>query len=256
MKDIPFTFGIITNADQSVNPSLFKAVQSIRDLHIPEYEIIIVGNKLNLERNIINNDGKIKFIDFNEKIKPAWITKKKNLITQHSKYDNIVYQHDYIYYDQDWYEGFKKFGDQFDVCMNKIVNQGGSRFRDWVLFPYHHCYELSNKYAYQAKQLWDYAGIENNECMLPYNEKRLTKYQYVSGSYWVAKKYVMKNCLLDESLSWGQGEDVIWTMDVLNKYNLLMNTGSTVYFDKWKQDAFSIIRPEYLKKCIEFINKG
>lgn len=250
MKDIPFTFGIITNADQSVNPSLFKAVQSIRDLHIPEYEIIIVGNKLNLERNIINNDGKIKFIDFNEKIKPAWITKKKNLITQHSKYDNIVYQHDYIYYDQDWYEGFKKFGDQFDVCMNKIVNQDGNRFRDWVLFPYHHVGYPNHKSA----NLWKYAKIENNASMLPYNETRLTKFQYISGSYWIAKKHVMLQCCLDESLVWEQGEDVKFSLEVLPKYGMSMNVNSTIHFDKRKQDAFSPIIEESLKLCIEFVN--
>lgn len=255
MNDIAFTFGIITNAQDGVSEHLLKSIQSIRELHVPEYEIIIVGTKENLLKHEYLNDNNpnIKFIDFNENIKPAWITKKKNLITHVAKYVNIVYQHDYVYYDKDWYEGFKKFGENFDVCLNKILNGDHTRFREWTMFPYHCCYPMSNPYSKQSKALWDFAGIENNETMLPHDEMRFTKYQYVSGSYWVAKKHVMQEFPLDESLCWGQGEDLAFTMSLLSKYNLSMNSNSTVHFNKWKQDAFGLIKPECLEKCIKYI---
>jgi hypothetical protein len=255
MNEIAFTFGIITNAQDEVSEHLLKSIQSIRELHIPEYEIIIIGTKENLLKHEYLNDNNpnVKFIDFNETQRSKWITKKKNLITKNAKFDNIVYQHDYIYYNKDWYEGFKMFGDNFDICMNKILNENGERFRDWVMFPYHCCYPMSNSYSQRAKKLWEYAGIENNESMIPYDENRFIKYQYVSGSYWVAKKYVMEQFPLDESLVWGEGEDCIWSMQTLDKCNYVMNQNSTIHFNKWKQDAFGLIRPECLKKCIEYI---
>jgi len=44
-KDIPFTFGIITYADGGIGPHLIPSIATIRELHIPSYEIILVGNK-------------------------------------------------------------------------------------------------------------------------------------------------------------------------------------------------------------------
>ncbi len=69
-----------------------------------------------------------------------------------------------------------------------------------------------------------------------------------------AKKKVMQEFHLDESLMWSQGEDCIWSMKVLSKYNFSMNANSTVHFDKMKADAFGLFRPEVLEKCIKYIN--
>ena len=33
-------------------------------------------------------------------------SKKKNIITQNAKYENIVYMHDYIVLDNNWYKGY------------------------------------------------------------------------------------------------------------------------------------------------------
>ena len=35
-----------------------------------------------------------------------------------------------------WYNGFLKYGNNFDWCITKIINTDGSRFRDYTLFPY------------------------------------------------------------------------------------------------------------------------
>ena len=83
-----FTFGIITN-NANINP----IISSIEKLKIPNYEIIIVCNKNNYtEYEHISEN----VIPFDESIKPNWITRKKNLICQKAKYDNIVLLHDYI----------------------------------------------------------------------------------------------------------------------------------------------------------------
>jgi len=250
--DIPFTFGIVTYADNGVNKFLPKIINSIRNLNIPQYEIIIVGNKKKLNSNLHttekNND--IKLIDFDESIRNKWITKKKNLITQHAKYDNIVYQHDYISYDRNWYTGYKKFGGKFNICMNKIVNNDGSRYRDWVVFPFHHAF-----HAPEYERLWEYTGIANNQSMLPYDELHFTRWQYISGAYWVAKKHVMQKFPLNESLLWGQGEDCEWSQRVKKEYTFSLNVNSTVHLLKWHQDAFNLIRPKCLAKMAEYLGK-
>lgn len=111
-----------------------------------------------------NFNNKVIHIPFNENIKPMWITKKKNIITQEAKYENIVYLHDYIILKEDWYDGFIKFGNDFDVCMTKILNNDNTRFRDWCL--------------------WSMDNFNlKGEHIIPYNMTHLTKYMYISGSY-------------------------------------------------------------------------
>ena len=253
MNDINFTFGIITNADNGANEHLKKSIASIVELNIPKYEIIIVGNKIHLENEIIiSSNDNIHVIDFDESIRPLWISKKKNLITEKAKYENIVYLHDYISFDLNWYEGFKIFGDVFKACMTKIVNADGQRYRDWVIFPWFSCY--GDDFIKGSKELWNYSGIQNNESLIPYDENNFNRHQYFSGAYWVAKKEIMQEIPLDESLLWGNGEDCIWSSSFSKKYEFSMNPHSSVHLLKWKQDAFGLIRPECHKKALEFIS--
>jgi len=221
-----FTFGIITggNNDTMIN----EIIDSIENENIPNYEILIVGN-CGIERK------NTKILNFDESLKKAWITKKKNLITKESKYENIVYLHDYIKLNNGWYNGYLKSGNEFSIRMDKIINYNGERFRDWCIWPYN-----DNKMD----------SFIGGDCLIPYNIKHLSKYMYISGSYWVAKKSVMEEFPLNESLCWGQGEDVIWSKQVRERYNFNMNINSTVsimktgkerVFNESSQDKINIL---------------
>lgn len=224
-----FTFGIITagNSDESLN----LVIDSIESQNIPEYQIIVVGNS-----NVSRNNTFV--IPFDESVKSAWITRKKNLITLNSPYENIVYSHDYVLFEPGWYEGFLKFGDNFKVCMNKFLNPDGSRFRDWVIWPHNN-------------NFMDSIVLPNRECLIPYEMTHLSKYQYISGTYWVAKKDIMMEFPLNENLCWGQGEDVLWSKQVREKYNFSMNSYSTVKSLKFKDPAFNVAGEETILKLNE-----
>lgn len=218
-----FTFGIITSGDQDTRLNII--IDSIRRQNIPEYEIIIIGNS--------SLSGEyIKVIPFDENQKPRWITKKKNLITETVQYENIVYMHDYIKLDDNWYSGWIQYGDDFKACMNKIVNPDGSRYRDWTLYP-------------NLPEVED--GLYG---LLPYTETRLSKYMYFSGCYWVAKKSVMTEFPLDETKSWGQGEDVQWSNQIKEKYNFSINSESAVVLLKYKDPIFQEMTEEMHKSII------
>src|SRR6478735_7599439 len=181
-----FTFGIITNNSNNID----KIIQSIYDMNIPKekYEIIIVGNcNISLKDNV-------KQIDFDESIKPMWITRKKNIITENSTMENIVFLHDYIIFDKNWYKGYLEFGNDWDVCSNIQLNPSGSRFRDWVL---HEC-------------TFDNFKFDGYGRLIPYDQES-SNYVYLNGSYFVAKKYVMDDVPLDERFCWNQSEDIMWS---------------------------------------------
>lgn len=221
-----FTFGIITSgtSDETIN----IVIDSIEKQNIPEYQILVVGN------SHVSRDNTF-IIPFDEEIRSGWITRKKNLITINARYENIVYTHDYVVFEDDWYQGFLLFGEDFKICMNKFVNPDYSRFRDWVIWPHN-------------DNFMDSIVLPNRECLLPYDMTHLSKYQYISGTYWVAKKQVMEECPLDESLCWGQGEDVVWSKKSRIKYGFTMNQYSTVRALKFKDPAFNVCEEETIQK--------
>lgn len=217
-----FTFGIITGGNEDLR--INQIIDSIENENIPNYEIIIVGG----EPVGRNNTHVFKF---DETMRPMWITRKKNAVTQNAKYENIVYMHDYLALEPGWYEGWLKFvsstGGNYAVAMNKILNADGSRFRDWCI--------------------WDieqFPGINGRARMLPYDITHLSKYMYFSGAYWVAKKNVMIAFPLDERLVWAQGEDVLWSQQIRQTFNFTMQPNSTVKIIKdWKDPAFTEMSP-------------
>lgn len=223
-----FTFGIVT--DGSVDDRVNLIIDSIESQNIKNYEIIVVGPHENCRKNT-------KFLVVDENSGPrSWITKKKNLITKYASYENIVYLHDYYMFDDSWYLGQIAKGEDFKVRMDKVINFDGSRFRDWCIWPDNHNW-MDN--------------VVGRECLIPYDITQLSKFMYISGGYWIAKKSVMEEFPLDEGLTWGQGEDVIWSKQVREKYPFQMNQHSTVKIMKEGKDkVFEETTLETLNKIL------
>lgn len=225
-----FTFGIITSNQSSVY--LADIINQIKsEVPADKREIIIIGG------HNPNIDGVIH-IDFDESQKPMWITKKKNLITQYSTKENIVYLHDYIGLVPGWYKGQLQRGNDFSIRMDKIINFDGSRFRDWSIWPHN-----GN----------DMDGIVGHECLLPYHISELSKFMYISGSYWIAKRSIMLKHPLNENLTWGQGEDVEWSMIIREEYEFQMNEHSAVKILKPGKDrAFREMQDSTLTAALTY----
>lgn len=238
-----FTFGIITNNNPS---SVNLIIDSIEKQNIPEYEIILVGIE-NIKRK------HTQCIFFNENVVPGWITKKKNIITQHAKYENIVYMHDYIVLEDHWYNGFLTYGNNFDIIINKINNSDGSRFRDWILnieflkgmfikvidnnAPRANrepaiCIKMNEDVTHKLQISHDTPTI-----FLDYDAdgEQWQNYIYISGGFFICKKHVMLDCPLNEIFLHCQSEDVEWSQRVRPKYKFKFNKYSSVKLLKYKQ---------------------
>ena len=162
---------------------------------IGHVEIAVKVQKYEYVSSIFRNNNlndSIQCIDFDESIKPNWITRKKNMISQRAQYDHIVFLHDYVALCEDWYRGFIEFGSNFDICVTKIKTIHGIRFRDYTLFPH----DLGYPY--------------NERALLPYDyivTSKLNKLLYISGTYYIMKKRIALSYPLNELLCWGHGED-------------------------------------------------
>ena len=222
MINMNFTFGIITHKD--ADDYIDEIITSIEAENIPDYEIIVVGDyKRTRDRT--------KVIAFDETIKNAWITRKKNIITENAKNDIIVYSHDYVKLNEGFYDNWKSFGDDWDIAMNVVKNYNGARFRDWVVLD-----DPRVKPGWLQEEPWCPPGgkIREGRSFFPSYDYKDTQYMYISGGYWIAKKHVMQEEPLNEDIVWGQAEDVEWSDRIREKYRYVMNTHSAVQLDHYK----------------------
>jgi hypothetical protein len=199
-----FTFGIITTEEN--NLYIPKIIESIKMLNIPNYEIIIVGGNNNYDKDIIH-------LEFDESKKHAWITRKKNLITEKSNKENIVFLHDYYHPLDDWYNGYLENGNDFDVSISKVVDLYNRRYSDYVS--------------------WDHPTIERY-FPFDYNNQGFIKNCYFPGCYFVAKREVMIKYPLNENLTWGQSEDIEWSLRVRNLNNKFNKYSTMKHLKKYR----------------------
>jgi len=186
---------------------LSKVIASIKhQKNIQEYEIIVIGpNNDNL--HAVKTD--VKNIIFDESLVRGWITMKKNLLVQNAQYENICLMHEYVGLCEGWYEGFEKFGDDWDVCMNPIRMENGLRYRDWI-------------------------GMERPIKFISYSDSTQTNKMYISGTYWCGKKSYMSKHPQDIQRAWGMGEDLEWALRCNQKWNYKLNPHSIVKLLKEK----------------------
>ena len=198
-----WTFGILS--DGSKIDVLENQIQSIIALKIPNYEIIVCGPYENPKKwsKIVEN------IPFDYKI--AWITKKKNLIAEKAKYENLVITHNRFNFDKNWFEGMKKYGNYFEVLMCKILSPSGRRAGDWL------------SRGIDIRERWyDWAGL-----MEYYDwDSNLI----INGSFYILKKSAWKKSPWNEALVWGQKEDDVISYD-FHKVGIVprFNPNSTVH---------------------------
>ena len=218
------TFGIISCPDTCHN--LGSVIDSIHKYSPVDYEIIMIGGSIPNLTSTVN----LTHIPFDESQKKSWITKKKNIITDLARYENIVYMHDYVELMPGWKDGFDDL-EPWDVCMSRIFTQEGKRFRDWAAWD-----DPQFPGSGRIVEKWcppEGIPMAGRMTIVPYDYTN-TQYMYISGAYWVAKKQFMQEHPLNEDLSWGEGEDVEWSYRARKTWRYKMNIHSRVRFNKPK----------------------
>jgi len=173
-----WSFGIITNGKK--NEWIEKQIKAIKAQKIPSYEIIVCGTYFN------RKEKNFKYIHFNKKDDLGWITKKKNIICEVAKYENLCIMHDRIILDENWYKGMEKYGNYFEVLSCKVHNNFGERCGDWMTFG-------------------NWFGKFPRIGLLNYRD--WDKYGCLDGGLCILKKFVWKKEKWDERLFWNEGED-------------------------------------------------
>lgn len=180
-----FTFGTITEGSREAVARIQEMIDSVEKQNMPEYEIVIVGGE-----NHYAARSNVRHIAFDELVKRNWITRKKNLIAQNARYEHLVLFHDYYRFESGWYRGYLSFGSSWDICQNICLDIDGDRYYDWVL--------------------WDHPTAPRYALADP-EDQEIGRYLYVPGHYFVVKRDAMLAVPLNETLTWGESEDIEWT---------------------------------------------
>ena len=201
-----FSFGILTLYENT--EQIQGVIDSIKALNILDHEILLIGPK---------NDQFKNTIEFDETQKEGWITRKKNMLVDSAKYDNVVVMHDYYTFDSDWYKNFVEFGDDWDVCSNaQLLINGNRHFTDWVT--------------------WD-SPIFPRYTAMSYDDWSHTRCMYQSGGYMIVKKDFYKKFPKNEEMTWGTAEDVEWSLRMRTSAKWKCNGKSIVKHNKVHRDA-------------------
>ena len=187
------TFGILTNDNQD---AVNEIVLSIEKNNIPnqDFEIIIVGNIQNTDHKVIHDP----YVESKN-----WITRKKNLVVEHSSGDIILILKDYIKFDPHWYTNFMIYDSQndWDILMNIINDERGHRYLDWI---------WENPVIGDGRNV-NYTVNDHKEMFVP-------------GCFLIAKRYVLQNIPFNERMvGLNRPTDVEWSKRAMQTYKYSLN---------------------------------
>ena len=153
------TFGFIT--DGKNDELLMQGIHSAINSGIDDFEVIVIGN------STIQHPG-VRIINFNESDKIGWITRKKNLVAKESTKEILVILHDYLELGELWNQTNIQvlLSSSWDVAVCRIENLDGTRFRDWLIWPFSNRL-LKLPFTYTLK------------CLLPYNFNKAHNLMYI-----------------------------------------------------------------------------
>ena len=217
---------IISYLDGIYLEPIVNSIKNQNNLTKDNFEIILIGpdnEALHKIKPLINNN-----IVFNETLIPGWITMKKNLGIQNANFENVCIMHDYIGLCENWYTGYLRFGDNWEVCSNSIRRLNGTRYRDWIT-------------------------LDRPVQFISYDDNTHTNTNmYVDGTQWCAKRKFMVENPLDIRRVWGQGEDIEWSVRCKNKWIYKFNAHSIMTLLKDKGDSDLTPHPELDMNLSEF----
>lgn len=209
-----WSFGIITNGQK--NDWVEKQIKSIKEQKIPNFEIIVCGTYFN------RKEKNFKYIPFSEKDNLGWITKKKNLICENARYENLCIIHDRIIFEKNWFKGIKKYGNFFEILSCIIKNEEGDRCGDWITSG-------------------NYLGKFSKIGMLDYKDNQ--RFGYLDGAAYIFKKNVWKKIRWNENLFWNQGEDIDLSQRLYqNGFVMRFNPFSSCITLSWRHGNFLIYK--------------
>lgn len=198
------SFIIITNAGKP--DKLLAQIKSIHAQKIPNYEIIVSGDKKDMQ---LPNEN-LTFVEAVDDAKNGGLGAMRNKACVIAKYDDLVISDDDMFFPESWYKTLCSYRHEFDILTPLVRLPDGTRFWD--------------KCSYQSPK-YGHSVLEDEE---------EDDYLYMSGGQsWIMKKKVWESVKWDESLA-------IYVMKNLKDYRAGKDNEDTDFARRCRQSGFKI----------------
>lgn len=171
-----YSFCIITNGKRLAK--LRAELDSIRALAIPHYEILIAGE---LPPGMAT-DG-FNFYPLPDAAHNGRLGEMRNLLCAKARYNHLIVCDDDLLFQEDFYKGLVRFGEDYDVLCVKFLNADGTRYWSWAT-----------------------VGGPRGQVLLDYHET--DPFLYVTGGLCIMKSWVADKVKWDSVRGMNQMEDV------------------------------------------------
>lgn len=171
-----YSFCIITNGKRL--SKLRAELDSIRALAIPHYEILIAGE---LPPGMAT-DG-FNFYPLPDAAHNGRLGEMRNLLCAKARYNHLIVCDDDLLFQEDFYKGLVRFGEDYDVLCVKFLNADGTRYWSWAT-----------------------VGGPRGQVLLDYHET--DPFLYVTGGLCIMKSWVADKVKWDSVRGMNQMEDV------------------------------------------------
>ncbi len=221
IDDCGWTFGILTSGP---SPQAAAMANAILNLNLPAVEVIFCGPR----PAGLPHDPRVTAIDLDRPEPRGWITRKKNLIADRARYDNLCLLHDRYVVTPEWAEALTGYG----ACYS------------FVTFPQVYYADTGNHFAqrYPDYQLLDqHGGIDAAMDSGVYDADRVfhpdyddfSETAFCCGGLYIARRSLWNLVRQDEALFHCEWEDVSFGLDcqrrgLPHRVNPLVTAESTV----------------------------
>lgn len=197
-NDDGWTFGILTAGP---SPNAERMVREILALELPAIEIVICGPKpANLP-----DDARIRQIDLEKPEPRGWITKKKNMIAEAARYENLCILHDRFFMPGRFVEALRRYGNVFSVVTFPQVFYADRTGTCIQRYPDYQVVKWSGDIATLVR-----AGIFDGHYVFhpQYNDFHETA--FCCGGLYITKKTIWNLVRQDEALFHAEWEDAVF----------------------------------------------
>ena len=223
-----WSFGIISNGSQQSILNIERIVREICNLNIPFFEILICGPSFLQQHfkecKVLSDDDLLDYL------RPP-VTIKKNRIISNAKYENLVIQHDRIFYSDSWFNDLiLELPFEFDLVCPIILDDNFRRFRimDWMVY--------SGDISIPSKSFGRLLS-----------RNRWNGNIYIDGGFLMGKRAVFLNVLMNENLCWGEGEDLHYSRVLFEKGYLIQPLYNVINYSLTHRNKPSILSKIFSK---------
>lgn len=187
-------------------------VKRILELNIPEKEIILCGRP---DKEFLYFD-QVSIVGEDIPAPPVWITRKKNVLAQAARYENLCILHDRVFLPKSFLQVIENFGDYYpfigfqSLWFDDRLNLSPVRYSDYGCAAEEHyaTIKMLNKDGdvslYNQKL---FSEIEKQDFKFA-NPLRYHPACYLTGSLYIVKRQVWLETPQNENLYWAEYEDI------------------------------------------------